>query len=382
MPVNSSFMFRVLFLAVILFAAISAQAQTSAIQISFDFRNGLIGWQAGFADYSPATNIDDLYQLKAELRTLPPELGVSGSGFYFQGANRSDDLFMFMKRRLTSADGIVAGQRYQVRYNIVFASNSQSNCVGIGGAPGESVVLKAGASSNEPSSILSDKGYLRMNVNIGSQTQGGSAASIVSNIANGLPCGESLNRYVSIQRVHQHTTEVNAASDGVLWLLVGTDSGYEGLTSLYYQQIEVQLVPIGTPSSAVPVLLTDATTGRAIALDSVTMVRDPFARDTTHNFSQDHRTRVSLFAVNADLLLGEDASIVTARIEDNQNRTYPVTVEYVGKVPNFAWLTQVVIRLPDEVSNYGESGWVNISMRGATSNRAQMLFNSRGTNSP
>ncbi len=250
------------------------------------------------------------------------------------------------------------------------------------GAPGESVVLKAGASSSEPMSILNSSGYRRMNVNIGDHIQGGSAASMVSNIANGQPCDTSSRRYVTLQRTHQHTTEVTATSNGELWLLVGTDSGFEGLTTLYYQRIEVQLAPVGAPSPAVPMLLTDETTGRAVALDSVTMMRDPLPRDTTHNFSQDRRTRVTLFAVNADLMPGEDASVVTAQIEDVQNRIYPMTVEYVGKVPNFDWLTQVVVRLPDEVSNYGEGWWVNINVRGAVSNRAQILINLRGTNTP
>ncbi len=147
-------------------------------------------------------------------------------------------------------------------------------------------------------------------------------------------------------------------------------------------QIEVQLIPVGAPSPAVPMLLTDETTGRAVALDSVTMVRDPLPRDTAHNFSQDRRTRVTLFAVNADLMPGEGASVVTAQIEDVQNRIYPMMVEYVGKVPNFDWLTQIIVRLPDEVSNYGEWWWVKITVRGAASNSAQMLINIRGTNTP
>ena len=367
-------------LAVFLSAAVSTQAQTPPTQVGFDFRNGSLGWQADFADYTPANA--DIYDLRAEIRTLPPELGVSGSGFYFQGNNRSDDLFMFMKRRLTSVDGIVAGQRYQIRYNVVFASNAESGCGGIGGAPGESVVLKAGATPNEPLSILDTRGYRRMNVNIGNFSQGGSAASVVSNIANGQPCDLNSRAYVTLQRTHQHTAEVTATSDGELWLLVGTDSGFEGLTTLYYQQIEVLLTPVGAPSPAVPMLLPDETTGRGVALDSVTMVRDPLPRDTAHNFSQDRRTRLTLFAVNAELLPGEDASVVTAQIEDVQNRTYPVTVEYVGKVPNFDWLTQVVVRLPDEVSLYGERWWLSISVRGAVSNRAQILVNVRGPNTP
>jgi hypothetical protein len=113
------------------------------VSISFDFRNGALGWQAGFAEYPPTTDKNGFYELLAEVRTLPPELGVNGTGFYIQGNNHSDDLFMFMKRRLNSADGIVAGQTYQISFTLVFASSAQSGCFGIGGSPGDSVGLKA-----------------------------------------------------------------------------------------------------------------------------------------------------------------------------------------------------------------------------------------------
>src|SRR5467141_2520211 len=104
------------------------QGTPPPVSISFDFRNGALGWEAGFADYPPATDKNDLYELRAELRKLPPELGVNGTGFYMQGVNRSDDLFMFLKRRLDSADGIVAGQTYQITFTLVFASAAQSGC--------------------------------------------------------------------------------------------------------------------------------------------------------------------------------------------------------------------------------------------------------------
>jgi len=118
-------------------SAVGAQENASPVSKSFDFRNGALGWQAGFARYPPATDIDDVYKLRAELRSLPPELGTNGTGFYIQGHNRSDALVMFMKRRLDAADGIVAGQAYQINFTLVFASNAQSGCFGIGGSPGD-----------------------------------------------------------------------------------------------------------------------------------------------------------------------------------------------------------------------------------------------------
>jgi hypothetical protein len=220
-----------------------AQGTPTTVSVSFDFRNGALGWQAGFADYPPTTDKNGFYQLLAEVRTLPPELGVNGTSFYIQGNNHSDDLFMFIKRRLNSDDGIVAGQTYQITYTLVFASSVQSGCVGVGGS--SAVTLKAGASPAEPIALFDSSpliSWLRMNVGK-DPNQGNIAASPTGTIANGIPCGSAQNSYVSIQRTHQHTSLVNANAKGELWLLIGTDSGFEGLTALYYQRIAVTLTP-------------------------------------------------------------------------------------------------------------------------------------------
>jgi glucose/arabinose dehydrogenase len=118
-----------------------------------------------------------------------------------------------------------------------------------------------------------------------------------------------------------------------------------------------------------PMLLTEEGTERAIALDSVTMMRSPFPLVMMLNFSSDQRTRVMLFAVNVELMPGENSSAVTAQAEDAQHRIYTLPVEFVGKVPNFNWLTEVVVKLPDDLPN-NEDVLVSINLRGATSNKA------------
>ncbi len=207
----------------------SVFAQNNIIEVEYNFRSGTSGWAADFADYSPHTNPGNtLYELFAGLRFMPRKLTrVPRRGFYIQGHNRSDDLFMFLKRRLTTEDGIVAGQTYQVQYVITLASNAASNCFGIGGAPGEAVYLKAGASSIEPLAILQSNGYLMMNVDKGNQSVGGTAASVAGNIANGIPCQQASPYFpfALIERSHQHTTNVTANANGELWLLVGTGFG-------------------------------------------------------------------------------------------------------------------------------------------------------------
>ena len=346
-----------------------AQGTPPPVSISFDFRNGSLGWEAGFADYPPATDKNDLFGLRAEIRSLPPELGVSGTGFYIQGINRSDDLFMFMKRRLTSSDGIVAGQTYQVNFTLVFASDAQSGCVGVGGAP--DVGLKAGATPAEPIALLDNSplfAWLRMNVGKGGEGYGDLAASTTGSTANGIPCGSQPTKYVSIQRNHQHTSLVNANSRGELWLLVGTDSAYEGKTGLYYQRIDVTLTPVSPPPA--PVLLTDQKTGRAAAVDSVSLLKEPFLVKSELNFfSLDQRTRVTLFGYNLELKNGENLSAITVQAEDSQHRIYSLPVEAAVEIPQFIWIKQVTIKLPDELQGLGDVS-IRIALRGVTSNAA------------
>ena len=120
-----------------------------------------------------------------------------------------------------------------------------------------------------------------------------------------------------------------------------------------------------------PVLISEPNTDSAVALDSVTLVRDPFAVTNPFNFSPDQRTRLMLFGMNLDLLPGENSSAVTGRLEDASQNAFPLTVEFVGKVPGFDWLTEVVVRLPDNTP-VNQTLNVSVTLRGKTSNKVRV----------
>jgi hypothetical protein len=128
--------------------------------------------------------------------------------------------------------------------------------------------------------------------------------------------------------------------------------------------------PSPTPTPA-PVLMVEENSNHGIALDSVNWLRDPFPISTIYNFSQDGNTRVMLFAMNVELQAGENLSIVTAEAEDSQQTIYPLTVEYVGNVPNLSWLAQINVRLPDNLANAGNV-LVSIKVRGVQSNKVMI----------
>ncbi len=121
--------------------------------------------------------------------------------------------------------------------------------------------------------------------------------------------------------------------------------------------------PIPIPIVQIPVLLTQENSQRALALDSVTLMSEPFGIANTNNFSTDQRTRISLFAVNIDLAPGETVSVIQAEAEDSLGQTFPLTVENLVAVPNFSWLKQVVVKLPDAIANKVEVR-VSVKIRG------------------
>jgi hypothetical protein len=217
------------------------------LTLTFDFGNRDEGWEAGFADYRNDPVLIEILRLESDLRPLPEELDIDGSGFYLGGQNSSDDLFMFLKRQLSTADGIVPYQSYVGEFEISFASNAPSGCIGAGGPPGEGVRLQAGGGAVEPQLFI-DKinadDWVRVNVIRGDSDD--AYASNAGDIANGLPCKEALDAgkpYILIQRHHVHKAPIAADASGTLWLLVGTDSGFEGHTGIYYQRITVAFHP-------------------------------------------------------------------------------------------------------------------------------------------
>jgi Tol biopolymer transport system component len=124
--------------------------------------------------------------------------------------------------------------------------------------------------------------------------------------------------------------------------------------------------PQPTPAPASPTLLTEPGTTWAVALDSVTQVTDPFPVLSSSNFSADRRTRVALFAAG---VTAPAAAGITAEAEDAGGRRYALAVEHAAPVPGLDWLTQVTVRLPDDLDGL-EYVWVTLNVRGTLTNRA------------
>ena len=227
--------------AAVLLSSSGALAQDGAeAEFSFNFEDDAEGWTVGFADL-PVNHDQSIYELDSGHRPLPD--GLEGSGVYIQGHNRSDDLFMFLKRQV---GGLRPNATYAVSVSIDLATNVPVGSFGIGGSPGESVYVKAGASTVEPVAAEGDNRHLRMNIDKGNQAKGGESAVVLGNVAH----PEVVNREYRSKTLDNldRPLSVNADSEGRVWLIVGTDSGFEGFSAFYYSRISYALSAVEPPS--------------------------------------------------------------------------------------------------------------------------------------
>src|SRR6185436_19770465 len=87
------------------------------------------------------------------------------------------------------------------------------------------------------------------------------------------------------------------------------------------------------------VLLSEETSTRALALESVTWSREPFPLNSLISWSPDPRTRVIVFALNLELQSGDDFASVIADAEDGLHRHHTLTVESAGPVRGQEWMS-------------------------------------------
>ena len=115
-------------------------------------------------------------------------------------------------------------------------------------------------------------------------------------------------------------------------------------------------------------LLTQTGSQRGAALDSVFLTHESFPTVSNMSFfSSDTRTRVAVFAIGLKLAAGETASAVTATAEDSVGTIRPLTVEFVGRVPGNTWLTEVVLKMTDQITTAGDLK-IKLSLHGTSTN--------------
>lgn len=222
-------------LAVLFLGIATGLAQAAETRLyHYSFANGSLGWTGDFADY-PAGE-EEFYQLALGFARLPSYLATDRFAIVLSGNNHSDDLCMFLRRKVT---GLSPDTDYQVRLRVRLASNAPAGAVGIGGAPGESVFVKAGVSLMRPAA---DPQTRLLNIDKGNQSVGGADAIVLGDIAVSTPIDAPRYRFKVLENTREPFAFRTDAS-GEAWLFFATDSGFEGSTRLLVAGFTAEFVP-------------------------------------------------------------------------------------------------------------------------------------------
>jgi hypothetical protein len=240
MKLSATVAFITLFCACILAGCGTTDADGDRTMTINNFESSTEGWEGAFADYP----IGDDLELFFERSLLPEPLDQNRHALLLGGTNTSDDLFMFLKREIA---GLEPGRRYRVYFSAILASEAPQESIGIGGSPGASVFLKAGAVSFEPKPVeifdgTFENGFYGVNFEKGNQSEIGEDAVSMGTIGH----DGSEFTYRLIERSSAEPIEVTSSQTGSIWVWIGTDSGFEGRTELFYDQITIELTSLGS----------------------------------------------------------------------------------------------------------------------------------------
>ncbi|MYN07494.1 hypothetical protein [Pseudoduganella aquatica] len=204
-----------------------------AVKITADFGQSIEGWKGESTDYGDGDAPDFVV---FEQRTVDAPL--TGKGYYMAGHNRSDDMFLYVKKQF---GGFVPSTSYKVTFSVKFSTDVSSGCSGVGGAPGESVFVIGAASATEPKSVLKD-GRNTLNLDRGNQGTGGKDGQVLGNIGNTQECGVTKAEFKTVKSAEPLIVKTDA--DGKMWLLAGIDSGFEAASRINIQTVVVDADPV------------------------------------------------------------------------------------------------------------------------------------------
>src|SRR5438094_2143008 len=198
-------------------------SQSKGISYSYDFSQGQQGWLGGDSEYAVAMATEVNFSVGMQASPIPPHQ----MALHVFGNNISDDLFVYVTKELT---GLLPNRAYSVHVEATLISDT-------GNVGGSNHIIKLGASTVEPSSIvvIEDAApYYRMNVDIGGPSTSGKNTVISGDLSGtGAPNPElELLTFKTPRPV-----VVQSDANGKLWLLIGVDSAFEVLTEVYYTEI-------------------------------------------------------------------------------------------------------------------------------------------------
>lgn len=163
-------------------------------------------------------------------------------GIMFQWHNYSDDIKGFIKKKVT---GLNQNSMFLVDFRVDVLTFMSENCAGIGGMPGASVRVKSSLLIREPQKITnSESGPLMYRIDIDDGQSGGADVILLGHIGLPIACDDNFfeNPIWEIKSLmNDQSFAFTTDSKGEAWIYVSIDSGFEGRSTFYLTEVELQI---------------------------------------------------------------------------------------------------------------------------------------------
>lgn len=211
----------------------AAAVSDGSNSVTFDFEKDDAGFTPIYADYPDSEGVEEFYEFQHDYGKVP--IDGAGNGIFISGNNHSDDLFMGYVKAL---EGFAPARTYHFSVSFKLATDVEGGLVGVGGSPGESVTVKCGVTQTAPAVLPVASGsftYYRLNIDAGRQSNGGKDMVVVGDMA------KAENNRPGEYEFKEFTAEFDTAANvlGEVYLVIGTDSGFEATTSYYLDDISI-----------------------------------------------------------------------------------------------------------------------------------------------
>jgi hypothetical protein len=216
------------FLAVAASCSIGDDTGADIMAHSFDFNEGVHGWEPGFSDYPVGPDDSAYFELKYAYGEQPQV----GRSILLSGNNHNADLFLFLKKKVSDLN---PNTDYTLTFTVNLACSGAQPYNGDNG-----VYLKVGASGLEPKSVIEKDGHV-MNIDKGNQRQGGDDMIFIGDVTVPLTSADVYYGSHTNASPKEISPAVRTNSKGELWLVVGTELANPGVTTVYYTKINVAL---------------------------------------------------------------------------------------------------------------------------------------------
>lgn len=212
----------------------------TSFNLSFDFSESSQEFDINVADYFVEHERND--EIVSTLSQLPEPYEYR-KGIEFSWFNYSDDIKGYIKKKVS---GLKPSTAYNVDFQVNVLTIESEQCIGVGGGPGSSVYVKASLLPQEPTRFVSYESKLvgMYRVNIDDGQSGGDDVALLGHIGLPISC-ENYKESPAWEikpLVNDDGFAMTTGKSGEAWVYVSIDSGFEGATTVYITDVEVNIL--------------------------------------------------------------------------------------------------------------------------------------------